>query len=126
MVNGGKCLPSHRQQRLYPPLSDACVWLFVFFGGARLWSPEQKSVQKFKVSAKVLTASWTNDGQYLALGQFNGHISIRDKAGLEKVRIERSAPVWTLQWSPPRADDIDVLAVGCWDQVHTHTHTHTH
>ena len=59
-----------------------------------LWSPEQKSVQKFKVSAKVLCASWTNDGQYLALGQFNGHISVRDKTGLEKVRIERAEPIW--------------------------------
>jgi intraflagellar transport protein 122 len=50
-----------------------------------LWSPEQKSVQKFKVAAKVLCLGWTNDGQYLALGQLNGHISIRDKQGNEKV-----------------------------------------
>ena len=71
-----------------------------------LWSPEQKSVQKFKVSSKVLSMSWTNDGQYLALGQLNGHISIRDKQGNEKVRIERQAPVWCLQWSPPNADKV--------------------
>jgi intraflagellar transport protein 122 len=37
-----------------------------------LWSPESKSVDKYKTSARVLCASWTNDGQYLALGQFNG------------------------------------------------------
>ena len=55
-----------------------------------LWSPEQKSVAKHKVSAKVLCQAWTPDGQYLALGQFNGHISIRDKSGLEKVLIERT------------------------------------
>jgi intraflagellar transport protein 122 len=82
-----------------------------------LWSPEQKTVTKEKVSAKVLSASWTNDGQYLALGQFNGHISIRDRQGQEKVRIERSAPIWSLQWSPVRPDGVDVLAVGCWDKT---------
>lgn len=82
-----------------------------------LWSPEQKSVQKFKVSAKVLCSSWTNDGQYLALGQFNGHISIRDKNGTEKSRIERSEPIWTLSWAPPNNDQTDIIAVGCWDQT---------
>jgi intraflagellar transport protein 122 len=82
-----------------------------------MWSPEQKSVTKYKVSGKVLSCSWTNDGQYLALGQFNGHVSIRDRQGVEKVRIERTAPVWTLSWSPPRADGVDVLAVGCWDKT---------
>lgn len=83
-----------------------------------LWSPEQKSVQKFKVSAKVLSASWTLDGQYLALGQINGLISVRDKAGNEKVRIERNAPIWTLSWSGvPGHDNLETLAVGCWDQT---------
>jgi len=82
-----------------------------------LWSPEQKSVQKFKVSSKVLAMSWTNDGQYLALGQLNGHISIRDKQGNEKVRIERNQPIWCLQWSPPTPEKVETLAVGCWDQT---------
>lgn len=74
-----------------------------------LWSPEQKSVNKFRVTAKVLCASWTNDGQFLALGQFNGHVSIRDKLGNEKVRIERSAPIWCMSWSPPTPDNV------CWN-----------
>jgi WD40 repeat protein len=152
-----------------------------------LWSPEQKSVQKHKVSAKVLCCSWTNDGQYLALGQLNGHISVRDKSGNEKVgpltfesdyvrfqcfshqpipcvlvcmfvcmcaymcqrervsvnkrertrerdstrcllcqyfphslqvRIDRGAPIWTLQWSPPAVGEaVEFLVVGCWDQT---------
>jgi WD40 repeat protein len=92
-----------------------------------LWSPEQKSVQKFKVSARVCCAAWTNDGQYLALGQFNGHVSVRDKTGLEKVKIERKEPVWTLAWSPAMGSGLngaasdggaqDTLAVGCWDQT---------
>ena len=82
-----------------------------------LWSPEQKSVQKYKVNAKVLCCSWTNDGQYIALGQQNGHVSVRDKLGNEKVRIERREPIWTLAFAPPSADKSDVLAVGCWDQT---------
>ena len=49
-----------------------------------LWSPEQKAVSKHKVSGKVLCMGWTNDGQYLALGQFDGCVSVRDKTGGEK------------------------------------------
>ena len=82
-----------------------------------LWSPEQKSVQKYKVNAKVLCCAWTNDGQYIALGQQNGHVSVRDKLGNEKVRIERREAIWTLAFAPPSADKSDVLAVGCWDQT---------
>ena len=33
-----------------------------------LWSAEQKSVQKQKVPARVNCCSWTNDGQFIALG----------------------------------------------------------
>eukprot|EP00854_Cymbomonas_tetramitiformis_P014886 gene14886-17599_t len=84
-------------------------------GDFGLWSPEQKSVAKHKVSSKILSMAWTNDGQYLALGQFNGNISIRDKGGSEKVLIERTAPIWTLCWNPSRDEAYDILAVGCWD-----------
>mmetsp|Transcript_12222 Transcript_12222/g.20266 ORF Transcript_12222/g.20266 Transcript_12222/m.20266 type:complete len:1132 (-) Transcript_12222:126-3521(-) len=84
-----------------------------------LWSPEQKSVSKHKVTAKVLCMDWTNNGQYIALGQFNGHISIRDKHGHEKIRIERSSPIWSLKWAPAasNADNPDILTVGCWDKT---------
>uniref|UniRef100_A0A8C0G8H9 Intraflagellar transport protein 122 homolog n=1 Tax=Chelonoidis abingdonii TaxID=106734 RepID=A0A8C0G8H9_CHEAB len=48
--------------------------------------------------------SWTNDGQYLALGMFNGIVSIRNKNGEEKVKIERPggslSPVWSICWNP--------------------------
>ncbi|WZN66107.1 intraflagellar transport protein 122 [Chloropicon roscoffensis] len=80
-----------------------------------LWSPEQKSVTKQKVNSKVLCLAWTNDGQYLALGHYNGNISIRDKAGMEKVLIEKSAQVWCLSWNPSRYETYDVLAVGCFN-----------
>uniref|UniRef100_A0A5F8G5X4 Intraflagellar transport protein 122 homolog n=1 Tax=Monodelphis domestica TaxID=13616 RepID=A0A5F8G5X4_MONDO len=69
-----------------------------------LWSPEQKSVSKHKSSSKITCCSWTNDGQYLALGMFNGIISIRNKNGEEKVKIERPggalSPIWSICWNP--------------------------
>uniref|UniRef100_A0A8C9UI72 Intraflagellar transport protein 122 homolog n=1 Tax=Serinus canaria TaxID=9135 RepID=A0A8C9UI72_SERCA len=73
-------------------------------GDFGLWSPEQKSVSKHKTSSRITCCSWTNDGQYLALGMFNGIVSIRNKNGDEKVKIERpggsSSPVWSICWNP--------------------------
>ncbi|XP_046555893.1 intraflagellar transport protein 122 homolog [Haliotis rubra] len=85
-----------------------------------LWSPEQKSVSKHKVSSRVTCCSWTNDGQYLALGLYNGLVSIRNKGGEEKVKIERPganiAPVFSLSWNPSRDEAYDVLAIADWGQ----------
>ncbi|XP_061311978.1 intraflagellar transport protein 122 homolog isoform X1 [Pezoporus flaviventris] len=85
-----------------------------------LWSPEQKSVSKHKTSSKVTCCSWTNDGQYLALGMFNGVVSIRNKNGEEKVKIERaggaSSPIWSICWNPSRDERNDILAVADWGQ----------
>ncbi|XP_065829391.1 intraflagellar transport protein 122 homolog [Oscarella lobularis] len=83
-----------------------------------LWSPEQKSVVKHKVSSRITCCSWTNDGQYLALGMYSGTISIRNKNGDEKVKIERPAgcPVWSLSWSPQKEDSTEILAVADWGQ----------
>ncbi|XP_074734866.1 intraflagellar transport protein 122 homolog isoform X1 [Strix uralensis] len=85
-----------------------------------LWSPEQKSVSKHKTSSKITCCSWTNDGQYLALGMFNGIVSIRNKNGEEKVKIERtggaSSPIWSICWNPSRDERNDILAVADWGQ----------
>ncbi|XP_058293323.1 intraflagellar transport protein 122 homolog isoform X2 [Hylobates moloch] len=85
-----------------------------------LWSPEQKSVSKHKSNSKIICCSWTNDGQYLALGMFNGIISIRNKNGEEKVKIERPggslSPVWSICWNPSREERNDILAVADWGQ----------
>uniref|UniRef100_A0A5F8HKP1 Intraflagellar transport protein 122 homolog n=1 Tax=Monodelphis domestica TaxID=13616 RepID=A0A5F8HKP1_MONDO len=85
-----------------------------------LWSPEQKSVSKHKSSSKITCCSWTNDGQYLALGMFNGIISIRNKNGEEKVKIERPggalSPIWSICWNPSRDEHNDILAVADWGQ----------
>jgi len=55
-----------------------------------IWSPEQKSVIKHKVSNKITTSSWTKDGQYAALGFYSGQISIRALKGGEN-QISNSA-----------------------------------
>ncbi|KAM6062277.1 intraflagellar transport protein 122 homolog isoform 3-T3 [Chlamydotis macqueenii] len=79
-----------------------------------------------KLAVRLLAAvcvcfiSWTNDGQYLALGMFNGVVSIRNKNGDEKVKIERtgaaSSPIWSICWNPSRDERNDVLAVADWGQ----------
>ena len=63
----------------------------LYFG---LWSPESKHVQKFKTGARVLCTGWTNDGLYLALGQFNGARCAR--AWLMRARPHRMAAQATL------------------------------
>ena len=42
---------------------------------------------------------------------------MRDKSGAEKTVIQRSAPVWSIEWNPSREESPNLLAVGCWDQT---------
>ena len=51
-----------------------CVMLY-----PGLWSSELKSVSKHKVSSKVCSCSWTNDGQFFAIGMYNGVVTIWTK-----------------------------------------------
>jgi intraflagellar transport protein 122 len=44
-----------------------------------LWSPEHRTVARRKVPSRVCSCSWTNDGQYFALGFYNGSITIWTK-----------------------------------------------
>ncbi|XP_069499548.1 intraflagellar transport protein 122 homolog isoform X1 [Ambystoma mexicanum] len=85
-----------------------------------LWSPEQKSVSKHKTNSKITCCSWTNDGQYLALGMFSGIVSIRNKNGEEKVKIDRPggslSPVWSISWNPSKDEHNDIIAVADWGQ----------
>ncbi|XP_049437469.1 intraflagellar transport protein 122 homolog isoform X1 [Epinephelus fuscoguttatus] len=89
-------------------------------GDFGLWSPEQKSVNKHKVSSKITCCGWTNDGQYLALGMMNGVVSIRNKNGEEKVKIERpggsSSSILSIAWNPSKDEHNDILAVADWGQ----------
>ncbi|XP_045581276.1 intraflagellar transport protein 122 homolog [Procambarus clarkii] len=85
-----------------------------------LWSPEQKSVQKHKSTSRICCCAWTNDGVYMALGLANGVVSIRNKTGEEKMRIERpggtNSPIWSLAWNPSKDEPVDVLCVADWGQ----------
>ncbi|XP_054694088.1 intraflagellar transport protein 122 homolog isoform X4 [Grus americana] len=51
---------------------------------------------------------------------FNGTVSIRNKNGEEKVKIERtggaSSPIWSICWNPSRDERNDILAVADWGQ----------
>uniref|UniRef100_A0A8I5KQF6 Intraflagellar transport protein 122 homolog n=1 Tax=Homo sapiens TaxID=9606 RepID=A0A8I5KQF6_HUMAN len=51
---------------------------------------------------------------------FNGIISIRNKNGEEKVKIERPggslSPIWSICWNPSREERNDILAVADWGQ----------
>eukprot|EP00049_Salpingoeca_infusionum_P018533 m.357671 g.357671 ORF g.357671 m.357671 type:complete len:1216 (-) comp17897_c0_seq1:1469-5116(-) len=83
------------------------------------WNQQVKNVDKIKCSSRICSTSWTNDGQYVALGLFNGNISIRNMKGTEKVLIQRpnSPPIWSIQWNPSKTDKTDVLAVCDWNQT---------
>lgn len=84
------------------------------------WSAEQKAVQKHKISTSCVSCAWTNDGQYLALGLANGVVSIRNKAGEEKNKIERpgvtNSPIYGLMLSPV-AGAADTLCIADWSKT---------
>ncbi|KNC48011.1 Ift122 protein [Thecamonas trahens ATCC 50062] len=81
-----------------------------------LWSPERNEVDKTKVSSRVVSCAWTPDGQNLALGMWDGTLSIRNKDGEEVVSVSRGTdPVWCLAWRPSLVGS-PVLAVGDWSQ----------
>ncbi|XP_051161996.1 intraflagellar transport protein 122 homolog [Leptopilina boulardi] len=81
-----------------------------------LWSVEQKAVQKYKSGGRVNCCSWTKDGQYMALGLANGLVSIRNKLGEEKAKIDRTGgtAIWSVSWCPLRDDLMDVLCIAEW------------
>ncbi|KAG5489975.1 hypothetical protein JKF63_00094 [Porcisia hertigi] len=83
-----------------------------------LWSPEQSKVSKYGLPSKGLCAAWTPNGKTLAIGMLNGAVMLLDNGTEERGAglIQRSAPVWTLAFSPLRENGVDVLAVGSWDQ----------
>jgi len=83
------------------------------------WSADAKAVNKIPVRSRVCCASWTNDGNYLALGLANGTVTIRNKAGEVVGRpINRAGgAVWALAWNPSKKADLpDILAVCDWNK----------
>ncbi|TGZ55252.1 hypothetical protein CRM22_010436 [Opisthorchis felineus] len=81
------------------------------------WTLDQESVVKTKLPSRATCCSWKFDGQYLAVGLYNGVISIRNKATEEIARIERpgSPIIWRLRWSPIKGER-ELLAVVDWNQ----------
>jgi intraflagellar transport protein 122 len=81
-----------------------------------IWGPTVKSVPKYKLPSRIVSCSWTNDGQFLAVGLFNGLVSIRARNGNETARITRPSgmPAWCLAWNPGVDDS---LVVGDWGQT---------
>ena len=59
-----------------------------------LWSPEQKAVAKHKVPSRVCSCSWTNDGQFFAIGMYNGVITIWTKVSNQQPPPQRSNRNW--------------------------------
>ncbi|KAF5280569.1 hypothetical protein FQR65_LT00320 [Abscondita terminalis] len=84
-----------------------------------IWTAEQKAVQKHKVSTRINSCAWTNDGLYLALAFGNGVISIRNKEGEEKGRIERpgNPSIWAISWNPCKDEPTDILCVTDWNST---------
>ncbi|CAH8492943.1 unnamed protein product [Schistosoma mattheei] len=82
------------------------------------WTMDQKSVVKTKISARPTCCSWKSDGQLLAIGLYNGVISIRNKETEEVVKIERTGNpiIWHLKWNPSKNDHGEILAVVDWNQ----------
>jgi hypothetical protein len=61
--------------------------------------------------------AWTDDGASLALGHYDGSISVRDKAGAEKMRLGNgeagASPVWSLAWNQKVGGSGAVQAAAC-------------
>lgn len=81
-----------------------------------LWSPEQRSVNKHKISSKGLCVAWAPLGNHFAIGHYSGALSIRSPAGHEGARVQLRKPVWTVAFGPNDSLEGDeYLCVGCWD-----------
>lgn len=65
-----------------------------------LWSLEQKAVSKIKISNAINCCAWSDDGHLLALGLVSGVVSIRNRNGEEKFKIDKnsSTPIWCLMF----------------------------
>jgi intraflagellar transport protein 122 len=80
-----------------------------------LWSAEIKKVDKHKVSNRIVSSDWSKDGQMIALGMYNGQVSVRSSTGLEKYRIDRKSTVWALKWIQTSGNE-QLLVVTDWSQ----------
>ncbi len=62
----------------------------LFSGGVSdfiVCSTDSNQIEKFKNSSKVLCCSWSADGLYLAFGQYDGKVIVKDKNLTDKVDL---------------------------------------
>ncbi|RWS28956.1 intraflagellar transport protein 122-like protein, partial [Leptotrombidium deliense] len=85
-----------------------------------LWSVEQKSVTKHKLPGQVNACAWSNDGHNLALALSIGYISIRNRTGEEKMKVERIGTplqhISGVSFCTIKDSDCELLAVVDWSQ----------
>ncbi|KAI6231946.1 hypothetical protein M3Y95_00435200 [Aphelenchoides besseyi] len=88
-----------------------------------IWGQNEKNVSKQKVNSRCTCCAWSNDGQYYAIGMWDGSVSVRaitsGSTAEEVGHIERpgSEPVWSLSFALPKAaHSPEMLAVVDWNQ----------
>ncbi|KAG8347021.1 WD domain [Trypanosoma vivax] len=110
------------QALAYNPVSGSLV--SVAGSDYGIWSTEQPKVAKTALSSKGLCAAWSHNGQMLSIGLFDGTILFISSDNVERARAKRSAPIWTLAYSPAWEDGMDVLVVGSCDRFISFYGTH--
>ena len=60
-------------------ISQQQPYCYCYLCWTGLWLIDQKGISKSKISSRAMSCSWTTDGQYCAVGLYNGVVSIRNK-----------------------------------------------
>ncbi|KAL0239941.1 hypothetical protein GEMRC1_010049 [Eukaryota sp. GEM-RC1] len=78
---------------------------------------DHRVVKKTSIPSKTLSASFSADGQFFAIGMFNGVVSIREpKDGKERCAITLTSPISSLCFSPNMDAVQDRLIIGTADR----------
>lgn len=79
------------------------------------------------MTSPILCCAWSKDGQHLALGHADGHLSIRSLTGEETIKLHVSGsvdcPLYTLAWHVAD-EESDVIACAVWHPQRTIHHVH--